>query len=129
MDKKTLNLINLGALKCCLSGLTINSPADYSLEHYVPKSRAPEAITSNPYNLYPAIKILNTIKSDLLPCQWEVAKVERCYRALKNYHLKTREKQIVQAAIQIYESETPRNPCEMCILSLSQHYCDRARCR
>lgn len=129
MDKETLNLLNQGALKCCLSGMTITNPNDYSLEHYCPKSRIPESLANNPYNLHPALKVLNMIKGDLLPCQWEVAKIERCYNALKHYRLKAKDRRIVEGAIKIYESESPKNPCEMCILNLAKYYCEQARCR
>lgn len=129
MDKKTRNLINLGALKCCLCGLAITDQKDYSIEHYAPKSRTIPALANNPYNLRPAFKILNCIKGDLLPCQWHVVKIERCYRALKTYNLKARERRIVQQAIRIYENEQPVNPCTDCILSLSQEHCEQAKTR
>lgn len=50
MNKQTRNLINLGALKCCICGLVIESPKDYSVEHEPPRSRQKELGKSNTYH-------------------------------------------------------------------------------
>lgn len=39
MNKQTRNLINLGALKCCICGLAITKIEDASREHEPPLSR------------------------------------------------------------------------------------------
>lgn len=39
MNKKTRNLINLGALKCCICGLAITNADELSKEHEPPLSR------------------------------------------------------------------------------------------
>lgn len=39
MDKKIIDLIKRGELKCCICGLLIRSIKDVSVEHEPPKSR------------------------------------------------------------------------------------------
>lgn len=62
MDKTTRNLINLGALKCCICGLAITREKDYSVEHCPPRSRQKEL---GPSKTYPAHKWCNNDKGAL----------------------------------------------------------------
>lgn len=79
---------------CFLSGLEI-PPGKYSKEHYVPISRAPRFITSNPANIFPAHRIINHIKQNFLPCEWEDKKWNLTYHALHDWNLKQADKYFV----------------------------------
>lgn len=108
---------------CFLSGLPIQK-GQLTKEHVVPKSKAPVYIANSPFNIRPAIKIFNNMKGDLFLCQWEDMKVELCYRALVNWHLKKKDKDCIIKALEVFERHPyTRNPCKFCVFSISQEYC------
>lgn len=115
-----------GNLICILSGLPIEKN-DYSIEHYCPKSRISAPLSEEPQNKYPAIKIINNIKGNLLPCEWCILRKERLYTAFIKWKLKPRQKQIVKQAIQHIESGYNINPCKDCILQNKPLECYNAR--
>lgn len=103
---------------CFLSGIEIPK-GKYSKEHYVPKSRAP-FIAQHPYNIFPAIKIINHIKGNLMPCEWEDQKYDLIYTAYKNWHLRRDNKRILRQAL----NGMPKiNPCEFCVCAYYNKYC------
>ena len=109
---------------CILSGLEIPK-GQYSREHIVPRSKIPSYIASTPYNIAPAIKIFNYIKSDRFLCEWEDKKFELTYNALKTWNLKQANKDIIIKALDRFaaEKESPV-PCQRCILSkIATEYC------
>lgn len=108
---------------CCLSGLPIINKSDWSREHYAPKSRIPPELAQNPYNIRPALKIINNIKGDLFPCEWQDVRLARCYKAIATYHLSHRHHQQILQAISIFESVQPTNSCQGCICALVPEYC------
>ncbi len=99
---------------CFLSGLEIPK-GKYSKEHYVPKSRAPRFITANPDNIFPAHKIINHIKQNLLPCEWEDKKWTLTYHALHSWNLRHDDARFVARTLQNWESYHI-NPCKFCLL-------------
>lgn len=78
MNRETRNLINMGALKCCICGLAIERPADYSVEHEPPKSRQEECGLSK---TYPAHKWCNNDKGSLTLDEYRVFCELRAKRA------------------------------------------------
>lgn len=116
-----------GHLICCLSGLPIEKH-DYSIEHYVAKSRILPELANLPGNIFPAIKIINNIKGNLIPCEWHELRVERLYSALIKWKLKPRNKKIIISALQRIESEPVGTiPCNKCILRKYPEECVRVR--
>lgn len=99
---------------CFLSGLTI-PPGKYSVEHYVPISRAPRFVTDNKANKFPSHKVINAIKSDRLPCEWEDTKWNLTYHALNEWHLKQDDQYFVARTLKSWEHYFI-NPCEYCLL-------------
>lgn len=99
---------------CFLSGLEIPK-GKQNIEHYVPRSRAPKFITSNPMNLFPAHKVINCIKGNLLPCEWEYTKYELSYKAVHNWHIRNDDREFVKQAIKNWETYII-NPCQYCLL-------------
>lgn len=107
---------------CFLTGLLIPS-GQYSKEHYVPLSRADPIITHNPLNIFPAIKIINHIKGNLLPCEWEEQKINLCYKALKNFRLIHKNGSlggIVKRSLENWE-EYKITPCKYCLLKCHEY--------
>lgn len=103
---------------CFLTGIEIPN-GKHSKEHYVPKSRA-KYIAQHPYNIYPAIKIFNHIKGNLMPCEWESQKYDLIYHAYKNWHIKPADKKLLRQAL----NGMPKiNPCEYCICAYYKEYC------
>jgi hypothetical protein len=105
---------------CFLSGLEIPKNK-HSVEHYAPKSRVPKFIAQQSYNLFPAIKIVNFIKSNLMPCEWHDQRDYRVAYAYKHYKLKQDDKKILRHLMQHGFPDT--NPCESCICSKYVKYC------
>lgn len=113
---------------CCLSGLPITCRQDFSREHFVPKSRTTPELSGNSYNIRPAIKIVNNIKGDLLPCEWMLVREERLLYALLYYKLTKHEKSIITKTLDRFATEKEQlNPCQYCILSSAKEQCDAAR--
>ena len=109
---------------CFLSGLEIPK-GQYSREHIVPQSKVPSYISSNPYNIAPAIKIFNCIKADRFLCEWEDKKFQLTYYALQHWNLKQTNKDIIMKALDRFATEKDSlNPCQHCILSkIATEYC------
>ena len=105
---------------CFLSGIEIPK-GQASIEHFAPRSRIPKAIAQQSYNLYPAIKVINFAKGDLMPCEWFAQREYRLQYAYKNWKLKAIDKKIIQKAL---KSGLPQmNPCEYCICAKHVQYC------
>lgn len=108
---------------CFLSGLDIGK-GQLTKEHVVPKSKVPAFIANSPFNIKPAIKVFNNMKSDMFLCQWEDLKIDLCYKALQNWNLKKADKQCIIMAVNMFEDRIgQRNPCKNCLLSVAQEYC------
>lgn len=101
---------------CYLCDEPILRSKDLTKEHYCPKSRVPRYIAQSPYNIKPAIKIVNNIKGNLMPCEWEEQKVFLIYRALQCYHLDRFERQLLTRVLDKYQSEGPQYVCNQCAM-------------
>ena len=110
-------------MKCILSGLEIPQ-GQMNREHYLPRSRVPRCIAQDPYNIFPAIRVINSIKGNLYPCEWEDCKFSLVYRAYKNYNLRYADKSIVKQAIEEMQNI---NPCEHCLAAQCHKYCINSR--
>lgn len=114
---------------CFLSGLEIPKGKS-SREHVVPRSKAPLFVTSQKYNIRPAIKVINQIKGNLFLCQWEDQKINLCFNALEKYWLKQSDRNIIIDALARFATEKePLNPCQRCLLSeqSKEYCCDKRR--
>ena len=108
---------------CVLSGLPIKA-GQFSVEHYVPRSKIPYAIAFSKFNLRPAIKVFNCIKADRFPCEWEDQKIALCHRALEKWNLKSSDRDSIIKAIRLFEHRgSSYNPCQDCVLSIAREYC------
>lgn len=107
-------LIQLNECYCILSGLKIPTIKDLSMEHYFPQSKGEYEFTHQIKNVFPAIKIINSIKQDKLPCEWEDQKFNLLYRAVHHYNLNDHDYNIVVAAIKNIENYKV-DPCLFCI--------------
>lgn len=101
---------------CFLSGEPIIRAKDLTKEHYCPKSKLIPSIANDSYNIKPAIKIINSIKGDLFPCEWEEQKIERVYHAIRNYKLDNYERALLNLVYEKYIIEGQKDVCPMCIL-------------
>ena len=110
---------------CFLSGLEIPA-GKVSREHYYPRSLLPSDIAGLKENKYPAYKILNNIKGNLCPCQWEEQKIELTLYAIKRYHIKSQTKQFLRATLKNWETYKI-NPCDFCIARKFEEYCVKCR--
>lgn len=101
---------------CFLSGEPIIRVKDLTKEHYCPKSKVAPYIANDPYNIKPAIKIINSIKGDLFPCEWEEQKIERIYHAIRNYNLDRYERALLGLVYEKFNIEGPKDVCPQCVL-------------
>lgn len=101
---------------CFLSGEPIIRIKDLTKEHYCPKSKVAPYIANDPYNIKPAIKIVNSIKGDLFPCEWEEVKLERVYHAIRNYNLDSYERALLNLVFEKYKIEGQKDVCPLCVL-------------
>lgn len=121
-------LVNSAPLICCLSGLLIENPKDLSREHYVPKARAPEFYTLFPYNIHPALKIMNSIKGAMLPCEWMLLREEKLTYALDHWNLTAHNRELIIKALDRFATEKGvLDPCQYCILSTAPEQCNESR--
>lgn len=111
---------------CFLSGLEIPK-GQYSVEHFAPRSRIPKTIAQQSYNLYPAIKVINFAKGNLMPCEWMEQRQYRLEYAYENWKLKPIDRQIIRKALDKGLPEI--NPCEYCICSKYTQYCVQQKSR
>lgn len=93
IKRKWLALLNERHLYCVLCGHLILSKKQLSLEHYVPKSRSENA--DNIFNIYPAHRLCNKIKGNLLPGEWHREKKKRMLYALNNWKLTSKERRLL----------------------------------
>lgn len=105
---------------CFLSGLEIRS-GKKSREHYFPKSKIPHNFYSTKQNVFPADKVINEIKDNLKPCQWEEKKFDRVYYAIKNYDLRSADRDFCKKTLENWETYRI-DPCSWCIM---QERCGR----
>lgn len=101
---------------CFLSDEPIIRIKDLTKEHYCPKSKVPPYVANDPYNIKPAIKIVNNIKGDLFPCEWEEQKTERIYKAICNYNLDSYERALLGMLFEKFKIQGPLDVCPYCIL-------------
>lgn len=114
LRKQFKNEIRFGKCYCVLSGLKITDKQDLSIDHYYPKSLDENGNTYNIKNLFPSIRIINNLKSNLIPCVWEEEKFDILYHAAQNYRLNDHDYKIVVNAIKNIEYYQI-NPCLFCI--------------
>lgn len=107
-------------MKCILSGLDIHKD-DASTEHLVPKSRVPQRIWNNPQNLFKAHYILNSIKSDFLPCEFEEEKYNLAFYALNHWKLDPKNRNFIERAIQNWQDGYKPNWCNLCLLKCKEN--------
>lgn len=117
MDSQTLMMLRNRQLYCWLCGELILRQQDYSVEHWVPKSRVDREIANNPLNLHPAHRLLNEIKSNLLPCEWYDQRIYRVAYALDHRRLKEKERRLLGKALKYFAYHYTDNPCLNCILN------------
>lgn len=104
---------------CFLSGIAIPN-GKYSKEHVAPRSRVPQGIAQQPYNIRPAIKIFNFIKGNRFLCEWEEQKYDLIRHAYFNWNIKQQDKKLLRQAL----NGMPKiNPCEHCICAKHVQYC------
>lgn len=99
---------------CFLSGLEIRKGRN-STEHYYPKSLIPHNFRFTKQNLFPADKVINTIKSNLEPCRWERVKFDRVWHAIKHYDLRTSDREFCRKTLENWETYR-QDPCKWCIM-------------
>lgn len=105
---------------CFLSGLEIRK-GKHSTEHYFPKSLIPYGFKFTKQNLFPADKVVNTIKSNMKPCRWEEKKFDRVYYAIQHYDLRVSDREFLKKVLDNWETYRI-NPCTWCIM---QERCGR----
>lgn len=106
------------ALTCVLSGLEIPKGKE-NHEHFVPKSRAPKCIWNDPRNIFWAHRLLNTLKANLLPCEWEQEKTHLALYALIYWNIKREDKRFLEKTLEHWDT-WHKNPCELCLLKCKE---------
>lgn len=99
---------------CFLSGLEIPK-GKKSTEHYFPKSLIPYNMRFDKRNIFPAHKVINTIKSNLTPCKWEQKKFDRVYYAIEHYDLRSADREFCRKTLENWETYRIE-PCTWCIM-------------
>lgn len=102
-------------MKCILSGLEI-SKADVSREHLCPRHRVPKIIWNNPENVFNAHYLLNSIKSDFLPCEWNEEKYSLVEYALRKWKLQQSERDFLNKAVANWKAGYNPDWCSLCLL-------------
>lgn len=82
---------------CSICGQPILGKHRVSLDHHIPKCHGGPDTADN---LLPAHTICNSIKNDLMPDEFERIKRELYQTALDSWHIKRRDKQIIEHALQ-----------------------------
>lgn len=80
-------------LYCSICGQPILANQQMSLDHYIPRCHGGRDVAAN---LFPAHKICNSIKNDFMPDEFEAKKEELYQTALDKWHLKRKDKLIVE---------------------------------
>lgn len=104
--------------KCILSGLEIPN-GQGNREHLVAKSRVYSLIDGQS-NVFPALKIINSIKGDLLPCEFERLKYKLADNALNNWNIKQFDRNIIRQAVISWNEGYHPNWCDVCIINCKQ---------
>ena len=99
---------------CFLSGLEI-PPGRFSLDHLYPRSLIPKNFHSCKQNIFPAHKVLNSIKSNMLPCRWEEKKYDRVYFAIQHYKMKPIDRDFLIRTLANWETYKI-DACTWCIM-------------
>ena len=107
---------------CFLSGMPIPK-GRFSREHFYPQSKIPPHFHYTIQNIYPAHKVINEIKSNLKPCQWEERKFDRVSYAIQWYDIRVADREFCRKTLENWESYK-MNPCTWCIM---QNSCTKAR--
>lgn len=100
---------------CGLTGLEIPE-GEFSIDHYVAKYWLPSNIANLPQNKIPAMKIINTVKGIMFPCEWAENRYYACYNAALNWKLKPKQLAILSNAVILFKDMPIENPCTKCIL-------------
>lgn len=104
---------------CILSGLEIPK-GERNIEHLVPKSRTQKRIWNNPANLFPSHRVVNSIKGNLLPCEFEETKYELTYHAIQSWRIKPAQRDFLREALYNWENYYHPNYCDICLLRCNQ---------
>lgn len=105
-------------LTCVLSGLEI-PPGKENQEHLCPKSRVPKTVWSDPRNIFWAHRVMNTIKGNFMPCEWERAKFDLTYHALQKWNLHKTDKQFLKRALEYWDG-WHMDACGLCLLKCKE---------
>lgn len=101
--------------KCILSGLEIPEGKE-TKEHLVPKSRL-TSLADVSSNIFPAHKVLNCMKGDLLPCEFETIKYELAIRALCDWHIKEADREFIRKTVANWYDGYKPDWCKICIIN------------
>ena len=99
---------------CFLSGLEIPK-GKLSREHYFPKSLIPRNLHFVKNNIFPAHKLINEIKGNILPCKWEQKKFDRVLFAIEHYDLRSADREFCRKTLENWE-QYRIDPCVWCIM-------------
>lgn len=108
--------IELGNVYCILSGLPIEKKEFLTLEHFVPLHRVSHTISAQPRNIFPAYRIINHIKSSMLPCEFFECRDKLLRKTYNKHTLDRQNQQILRDAIDnipYYNID----PCTLCVMS------------
>ena len=105
---------------CFLSGLEIPK-GKLSREHYSPKSLITRNFHYTKNNIFPAHKLINEIKGNILPCKWEQKKFDRVLFAIEHYDLRSADREFCRKTLENWETYRI-NPCQWCIM---QNNCNK----
>lgn len=104
---------------CVLSGLVIPEGKE-NREHYCCKRRFPKYIWNDPRNIHWSHYLLNAIKSDYLPCEWQELRWALTYNAIHKWRIQDDDKEFLRRAMQQWETIWNPNPCDLCLAKCKQ---------
>lgn len=110
---------------CFLSGLVIPSNR-VSEEHYFPKMDLPYYIANNSANLFIAHSVLNSVKANWKPCEWEAKKIGLTQHAISSYHIKNVDRKFLIQTLENW-NHYKINPCDYCLARYYKQYCINSR--
>lgn len=99
---------------CILSNLEIPEGKE-SREHYLPKNRTIKKLWNDPRNVFWAHYVLNSIKGDYLPCEWQELRWALTYNAIHKWRIQDDDKEFLRRAMRQWENGWSRNPCDLCL--------------
>lgn len=88
-------------------------------EHLVPKGRVYPLINGGS-NVFPALKIINSIKGNLLPCEFEKLKYQIAHKALNDWNIKQVDRNLIREAMIRWDEGYSPNWCDICILNCKE---------